>query len=983
MNRELLEILEEVSSEDGKDNYLVYSTYGPSSEWKVQDSKVSKFWKSYCGLVEKDFLGSYSLAEIPKKVMPVILDFTFKFSQDQGEAEYFDNNMVLCLIQICQNAIQSIFEISLDKKELICCYLESEDFWEDNEILSRNNFEDVDCTQLRLQFPFCRINASKDCAVLHGEILRRLSESRIHKLFTSKPRNDWKTILRKDTIIKPVIMYGSSEYDDIPKLQIKNIFNYITEEDFDMSGVRLSVGEIPTLELEDIFDFQQHRHCQDKWVNRTIFRERMDHEFWLPFYLSIEYSHNLLTKKKTSIKPVDVKGKGKMSDVFLITPENTPHSPQQEEYIEKDSEEFLICQELLPLLKPFRFIQQNFWEEIAQALHNTTNGSPKGLAILEEYTDRYCPGRNEGVRSYYRVVSESYITHKTIGWYAREDNRRGYSEWHKNWYLEAMEDALSALDNDVAKALYRFYWLDFLCTNTGKSRFVTWWEFRNHTWRESSSDHPLRIKISNQFLQSFEKYQASLSRQIASSTDEVFRTRAQLNMKKLANLLKKLKTYGSKTTFMREVSEFFFFRDFDKVKDDNDNLTGVKNGMLEICGKECIFRSGKPEDYITKSSICKYDKELSFEDLTVKEVLEWINQVFPDEALSRHFLKYCASFLKSGNRDKLFVVFVGEGGDNSKSMICKLFGLFGDYCVEMPLSAISKGGRRGGPTPELARTRAAKIAIMQEPENDDVIREGILKKMTGGDKFYTRFLNDNGGEIKNTFKLILQCNKIPVFKDPDGAVKKRFRVFPFLSKWVDDAPLDIEERYKSRTFQKNPFFEERVKVLQPAFLWLCKEYYPIYIEEGLDDPPIVKEYTAKYWRDNDIYVQYIMARITSALDSNGQPDKKASLTISKIYNDFKLFMSENYPNNVIPDIKMVKNKLSAPDKLNKIYGNSWHGIRFKEHVVDLSHMKSFDAPGSIGPGSMSVGNPMIGGLPTVGVVQEGSSRGSGVGLIGL
>ena len=976
MNCELLRVLEEVNSESGRDNYHIYSNYGPSKEWRIDSSNLSKFWKAYCRLVEEDFYGDYALSEIPQKIMPIILDFTFKFDPEKCEEDYFDNNAVFCLIQICQKAIHSVFETSMDVRELICCYLESDDYWEE-EILTRQDSKILECTRLRLHFPFCKIDVAKNYKILISEVLKLLSESKIYKLFRSPPEEKWDTILAQDTMLKPVLMYGSSEAADAHKLEIKNIFDYITDEYFDMSGVRLEVSdEMPALEYEEVFDFRQHGHCQNNWINRNLFREHMDPVFWLPLYLSTHYFSGNVTNKKMSSKVQKDKGKGKMSDIFLITPDHTPHSPGEDEYQELENEEFVICQDLLPLLKPFRFEEKNFWEEIAQALHNSTNGDKKGLILLEEYTERYCSHRMKEARNYYRAISNSYITHRTIGWYAREDNRRGYNQWHKNWYLEAMEEALSALDNDVAKALYRFYWLDFLCTNHGKAQYVRWWEFMNHTWRESCSDHPLRVKISNQFTKSFEALQSTISRRIVTETNEDKRVRDQLNLKKIGNLLKKLKTYSAKTTFMKEVAEFFFFRDFDKIKDENDNLTGVKNGVIEVCGDRCIFRSGKPEDYVTKATICPYDPGLSFDDDLVVETLEWIHQVFPNEELARHFLKYCASFLKSGNRDKLFVVFVGAG-DNSKSMICKLFGLFGDYCVEMPLSCVT-GGRRGGPTPELARTRAAKLAIMQEPENDDVIKEGVLKRMTGGDKFYTRFLNENGGEIRNTFKLILQTNKIPVFKDADGAVKKRFRVFPFLSKWVDEAPASPEERYKTRTFQKDPFFEERVKLMQPAFLWLCKEYFPIYMKEGLDDPEIVKNYTAKYWRDNDVYVQYMMARITAAVDSRGKPDPKATLSISKIYNDFKLFMAENYPNNVVPDIKMLKDKLTDEDKLGKIYGNSWGGIRFKEYVADLSNIKAYEGNSAYaGEGSMG-----LNGLPMIGVA-EGSSKGDGTGLLGL
>jgi putative DNA primase/helicase len=221
-------------------------------------------------------------------------------------------------------------------------------------------------------------------------------------------------------------------------------------------------------------------------------------------------------------------------------------------------------------------------------------------------------------------------------------------------------------------------------------------------------------------------------------------------------------------------------------------------------------------------------------------------------------------------------------------MICKLFGLFGDYCVRLPISCVTQGrGRASNANPEMARARAAKIAIMQEPEDNDTLKGGIIKDVTGGEPYFARFLHDNGREVKNTFKLILMCNKIPVIPNAGKAVENRLRIFPFLSTWVDDAPADPEEQMNQRRFQKDPFFEERIPVLMPAFLWVLKEIYPDYVTEGLEDPPIIKEHTETYWKENDTYQQFINDWICEAVHPDGTRDVRAMLTLSKIYTQFK------------------------------------------------------------------------------------------------
>src|SRR5690606_1722159 len=148
-----------------------------------------------------------------------------------------------------------------------------------------------------------------------------------------------------------------------------------------------------------------------------------------------------------------------------------------------------------------------------------------------------------------------------------------------------------------------------------------------------------------------------------------------------------------------------------------------------------------------------------------------------------HFLKFCASCLRGGNNDKIFPIWTGDG-DNSKSMMVKLFeSTFGEYCLKFPVQMLSeKAANSGGPTPQLARAKGSRIAFLDEPEDDVTLNKGIIKRFTGGDSFFARLLQDNGGDIKSTFKMILTCNKVPVITNPDPAIKKRVTLFPYESK---------------------------------------------------------------------------------------------------------------------------------------------------------------------------------------------------------
>jgi hypothetical protein len=241
-----------------------------------------------------------------------------------------------------------------------------------------------------------------------------------------------------------------------------------------------------------------------------------------------------------------------------------------------------------------------------------------------------------------------------------------------------------------------------------------------------------------------------------------------------------------------------------------------------------------------------------------------------------------------------------------------------------------KSSTSSGPTPQLARAKNTRIAFLDEPEDDVQIHKGVIKRYTGGDTFFARLLQDNGGDIQATFKMILVCNKVPIIPNADSAVQNRTRLFPFLSTWdLKDIPEEEEEQYSERKFKMDPFFEFRIPILAPAFLWIMAQYYPHYIFEGLNDPQIVIEHTASYWRDNDVYAQFAADNIREIYDANGARDIRAHVTLTEIYREFKAWFHDCFPGTKVPDRRDVGKELTS--RWGRMVGNGWYGINLVIH----------------------------------------------------
>ena len=249
--------------------------------------------------------------------------------------------------------------------------------------------------------------------------------------------------------------------------------------------------------------------------------------------------------------------------------------------------------------------------------------------------------------------------------YAREDSHDKYTSWHKEWCVSSMERALSGLHTDVANALYKMYWLEFVFCPVGKGK---WYQFTRNRWIEMSQGLDLRKNISSDFMKKFEEIRVILSRQIHESDDDSFRSNGETTLKKISSLISKLKTTSFKSSLMTEVSESFKQDSFSESLDTNPNLLGIANGILETIGDKVVFRSAKPEDYVSMVSKVPYHKSYTWEYPLVKECLDWLKKVFPDTQLLHHFLKFSASCIRGKNTDKIFPVFTGSG-DNSKAMM--------------------------------------------------------------------------------------------------------------------------------------------------------------------------------------------------------------------------------------------------------------------------------------------------------------------------
>lgn len=922
MDSTLADLIRDGSSGQGVVGASFVSFIGNKSIHKVKQNKLAAFLDGYCQLAYEDeqiddykkqkqlYLGEV----IDKRTLPVYGSFVLKFENLDEDSALFDDIFLMEVTRCFQQAITELIEVSTQASELICCIQESPPWRMANKT----------SIQVQWQFPYCQIDIEFQKKTLRPRVLGLLRSRKVASYLDAEPIGDWTDIIQPITDSFP--LYRSSSELGRPHMTLTHIYHLLedrTDEKYQPTNL--------VDELDNVYKPEHHSFIfQNKISSDFVSRDDVDTKFFLPLFLSINFW-------------------GSEARVKTADQDNTIGDDHKFDNIDTD-DPLEIASHLLPLLSSQRVEKEHYWLDVGRVLFNITKGGEEGLNRWIHFSSKHdMEGRDaRSCRMKYPRISDTIVSHqymsiKTIAWFAKEDSPSAYANWHEAWCQSALRLATTALHEDVARAVYRAFWLNYICTGMSKS---TWWRFDNTCFKPMDDAVNLRKDLTTKFIPIYEKMRADISRELYEDLqgNESQKKQVEVQIQEITSLIKKLKTESYKSTLIKSCRQFFYQTDkFSDITDRDPDKLACVNLVIELCEGKAYPRKGKPEDFITVTTGIRYE-EFSWDDPLVKELLTWLGQVFVDNELLKYFLKDASSFLRAKNAEKRFRIWTGMG-DNSKSMIVKLFQYtFGNKCVDFPLSLIcgKQGFASSGPTPELAQSKNACVGFICEPESDEEIRTGAVKKFTGGDRFFARACNENGGSIEAYFKLVLMCNRIPDFSIIDKAFESRVDILPYLSSWVDNPPTDEKEQYKLRTFKKDPFFDKRLPELSYPFLWLLVQYFPLYSAEGLKRPQIVVDTIQKHMENNDTYRMFIIDRIEPVYKLEGEKkliDESVSVSATEIYNVFKSWYRELHGGSnrsSPPDFNRFKEELCMNTRLGPQVNRRWIGIKINLPIAAQS-----------------------------------------------
>lgn len=272
--------------------------------------------------------------------------------------------------------------------------------------------------------------------------------------------------------------------------------------------------------------------------------------------------------------------------------------------------------------------------------------------------------------------------------------------------------------------------------------------------------------------------------------------------------------------------------------DPDPMLLGLPDGeVLEL--KTGERRAAKPEDLITRALPVAPNG-------TCQRWLKYLQEAHPnDEQLIAYLQRWAGYCLTASTQEDMILFLIGIGGSGKGTFAEPLQKLLGDYCVSIPIGMLLESTNEDRRLNYIASLRGARLAICNEGSRMQRLDSRGIKLLTGGGWLTGRRLGHQPINFKATHKIVVLANDNPVL-ELDDAMKQRVHVVPFTQKFRD---TNREQKGLREIFCEP-------ENLQGIFAWMV-EGCLAYQKEGLRPPPSVTATTEQYFKDADLFEQFL------------------------------------------------------------------------------------------------------------------------------
>ncbi len=268
--------------------------------------------------------------------------------------------------------------------------------------------------------------------------------------------------------------------------------------------------------------------------------------------------------------------------------------------------------------------------------------------------------------------------------------------------------------------------------------------------------------------------------------------------------------------------------------DADDWVLNTPAGAFDLRGGG--LRPHSPKDYCTKRTAAgpagdcprwrQFLREITAEDEGLVAFLQRVAGYAATGSIREHALFFC----------------YGTGANGKGTILNTLTRLLKDYATVAPMEVFTESHTDRHPT-ELAMLRVVRLVVSQETEEGRRWAESRIKALTGGDPITARYMRQDFFTFEPKFKLLIAGNHKPKLRNVDEAMRRRLHLIPFT---VTVPPK-----------QRDPDLAQTLEREAPGIMAWVVEGAAEYLRVGLAPPAVVRDATAEYFGEEDIFSQWL------------------------------------------------------------------------------------------------------------------------------
>lgn len=283
----------------------------------------------------------------------------------------------------------------------------------------------------------------------------------------------------------------------------------------------------------------------------------------------------------------------------------------------------------------------------------------------------------------------------------------------------------------------------------------------------------------------------------------------------------------------------------------NPWLLNCLNGTVDLRTGE--LRKHNPDDYITKLVPLEYDpscRSKAWEEIIGRVTLESGLTTRPLARFLQRWFGYCAT---ASTREQVFVVHYGQGSNGKSTILDTVAEVLGDYAATAAPGLLVSLNKNGEHPTGVADLFGRRMVTAHESGEGGVLREDVVKQLTGGDKVKARFMRADFFEFDPTHKLQLLTNHKPSIKGSDNGIWRRVILMPYMARFAS-----AEEVAAGRAhYIKDTRTAERLRAeLQGVLTWVVQGARE-WAQEGLQPPDSVLAASKDYQTEQDRVAQFL------------------------------------------------------------------------------------------------------------------------------